>query len=198
MTDYEFPETPEIEKAYRAAYKALSALAPGTVTVEEETLFLEVLSQFPFLLDRADLATTARLGPAVSWQASRQDDDWGLAVSGLDLDLDGDEHDFGGAVLGAEVTEGPDGRWHGSALDRAGLAYKRACGWDFAPGESGVWLLMLAPVAASGGEEGCGSSAAVSAGSWSFTTATRMAPMSPSGISGPRPRGNAAGSRDGC
>jgi ribosomal protein S18 acetylase RimI-like enzyme len=152
MTDYEFPETPEIEKAYRAAYKALSALAPGTVTVEEETSFLEVLSQFPFLLDRADLATTARLGPAVSWQASRQDDAWGLAVSGLDLD--GDEHDFGGAVLGAEVTEGPDGRWHGSALDRAGLAYKRACGWDFAPGESGVWLLMLAPVAASGGEDG--------------------------------------------
>jgi hypothetical protein len=152
MTNYEFPKTPEIENAYRAAYKALSALAPGMVTVEEETSFPEVLSQFPFLLDRADLATTAHLGPSVSWQASRHDDDWDLAVSGIDLD--GDEHDFGGAVLGEEVTEGPDGRWHGSALNRAGLAYRRACGWDFAPGESGVWLLMLAPVAASGGEEG--------------------------------------------
>ncbi|SFW88320.1 GNAT family N-acetyltransferase [Amycolatopsis australiensis] len=152
MADYVFPELPEIEKAYRAAYRALAALAPGTVTIEEETSFPEVLSQFPFLLDRADLATTAHLGPAVSWQASRQDDLWDLAVAGIDLD--GDEHDFDGAVLGAEVTEGPGGRWHGSALDRAGLAYKRACGWDFAPGESGVWLLMLAPVGASGGEEG--------------------------------------------
>jgi ribosomal protein S18 acetylase RimI-like enzyme len=78
----------------------------------------------------------------------------GVSGAARGIDLDGDEHDFGGAVLGAEVTEGPGGRWTGSALNRAGLVYKRACRWDFPPGEAGVWLLMLAPTAARGGEEG--------------------------------------------
>ncbi len=68
------------------------------------------------------------------------------------IDLDDDAHDFGGIELGTDAFEGPTGTWHGSALDRAGLVYKRACGWDFAPGEAGVWLVMLAPLSASGGE----------------------------------------------
>jgi GNAT superfamily N-acetyltransferase len=38
--------------------------------------------------------------------------------------------------------------------DYAGRVYRRACGWDFPPGEGGVWLLMLAPVAGVGGEDG--------------------------------------------
>ena len=42
---------------------------------------------------------------------------------------------------------------HGSALNRVGMADKRACGWDHPPGNTGVWLLMLALEAASGGEE---------------------------------------------
>lgn len=53
MTDYEFPETPEIEKAYRAAYKALSALAPGTVTVEPA--------------DLADEEPWSKFAPATPW-----------------------------------------------------------------------------------------------------------------------------------
>ena len=43
-----------------------------------------------------------------------------------------------------------DGAWHDSSLQQAALSYRRAAGWDFAPGDTGIWLLMLAPVAASG------------------------------------------------
>ncbi|XVV00767.1 GNAT family N-acetyltransferase [Actinosynnema sp. CA-248983] len=78
--------------------------------------------------------------------------DWGLIATGIDLD--GDTHDFGDVQLGTDAFEDLDGRWGGSALDRAGMAYKRACGWDFAPSEAGVWLVMLAPVSGIGGEDG--------------------------------------------
>ncbi|GAA3561321.1 hypothetical protein GCM10022222_51350 [Amycolatopsis ultiminotia] len=151
MTDYEFPRTPEIENAYRAAYKALAALAPHAVTAEEETSFPDVLSQFQFLIDRADLATSGQLGPPVSWQAPRLDGDWDLVMSGIDLD--NGVHDFDDVQLGTDACEGSNGSWRDSALARAGLVYKRACKWDFPPGEAGVWLVMLAPVSASGGED---------------------------------------------
>ncbi|MCE7008108.1 hypothetical protein LWC34_35595 [Kibdelosporangium philippinense] len=88
----------------------------------------------------------------ISWRAPRRDRDWELVLSGADLD--NDAHDFGNVQLDIDAFEGPTGNWHGSALDRAGMVYKRACRWDFPPGESGVWLLMLAPVSASGGEDG--------------------------------------------
>jgi hypothetical protein len=33
--------------------------------------------------------------------------------------------------------------WTESALDRAARAYRRECGWDFAPGEAGMWLSCI-------------------------------------------------------
>ena len=153
MSDYQFPSTPKLEEAFRTAYRALAALVPSNaVTAEGESSFVEVLSQFRFLVDGADLAVAAQLGPRISWQAPAPDGDWDLVMAGTDLDEG--ENDFGDVVLGSDAFEGPTKTWHGSALDRAGLVYKRACRWDFSPGEAGVWLVMLAPVAASGGEDG--------------------------------------------
>lgn len=153
MGDYQFPSTPKLEEAFRAAYRALAALVPpNAVTSEGESSFVEVLSQFRFLVDGADLAVAAQLGPRISWQAPRPDGDWDLVMSGIDLDEG--TCDFGDVVLGRDAFRGPTDAWHGSALDRAGLVYKRACRWDFSPGEAGVWVVMLAPVAASGGEDG--------------------------------------------
>jgi len=51
------------------------------------------------------------------------------------------------------TPEGIDGTWHGSALDYAGRAYKRECGWDFPPGQEGVWLLSLAPIQCVGDDD---------------------------------------------
>ncbi|WP_189155662.1 hypothetical protein [Lentzea pudingi] len=101
-------------------------------------------------VELADLVTVAQLGSRVSPQGLRQDGDWQPIIAGLDLD-DG-PHDFG-ADLNATTYEGPAGRWAGSALDCAALVYKRACRWDFPPGEAGVSLLMLAPTRAVGGDE---------------------------------------------
>lgn len=39
-----------------------------------------------------------------------------------------------------------------SALTKAGYAYKRECGWDFSPGEAGVWVLCVYPTSAMGGD----------------------------------------------
>jgi GNAT superfamily N-acetyltransferase len=153
MGDYQFPRTPKLEEAFRIAYRALTALVPpNSVTSEEESSFVEMLSQFRILVDRADLAVAAQLGPRISWRAPRPAGDWELVVSGVDLDEGA--YGFGDVVLGNDAFEGPAKAWHGSALNRAALVYKRACGWDHPPGEAGVWLMMLAPVAASGGEDG--------------------------------------------
>ncbi|MCE7007323.1 hypothetical protein LWC34_31555 [Kibdelosporangium philippinense] len=153
MTDYAFPNTPDIEEAYRTAYRALEALVPPhTVTAEGEAHVAEVLSQFRMLVDSAEFVVASQLGPAISWRAPRRDRDWDLVLSGVDLD--NDAYDFGDVQLDIAAFEGPTGTWHDSALNNAGLAYKRAAGWDHPPDESGVWLLMLAPVSASGGEDG--------------------------------------------
>uniref|UniRef100_UPI003F497C58 GNAT family N-acetyltransferase n=1 Tax=Amycolatopsis sp. CA-096443 TaxID=3239919 RepID=UPI003F497C58 len=153
MTDYEFPRLPEVEEAYRTAYRALSSLVPAnSVTAETSASLPEVLSEFRHLVDRAEFATVGQIGPPVSWEAPRREGDWDLAVSGVDCD--NGAYELGDARLGANAVEGPKGTWHGSALDCAGMAYKRACGWDFPPGEAGVWLVMLAPEAAVGGENG--------------------------------------------
>ena len=154
MADYEFPEVPALEKAFRDAYRALQGLAmPDTYVSEDDAPRVwELISQFPSMVDRADRAVAAQLGPPVSWQAPREEGSWELVVSGVDLD--NDAFGFGDLELDDSAFEGPEGRWHGSALDRAARAYSREARWDFAPGESGIWLLMLAPVSAVGGDEG--------------------------------------------
>jgi hypothetical protein len=40
-----------------------------------------------------------------------------------------------------------------SALNYAGRVYKRERGWEFPPGEAGVWLLILAPVEGGGSKD---------------------------------------------
>ena len=153
MSDYEFPSTPDLEEAFRVAYRALAGLVPPNAVIpERESSFPEVLSHFRMLVDRAELAADVQLGPRISWQAPAPDGDWDFVIAGIDLDEGA--NDFGDVVLGIDAFEGPAKTWQGSALSRAGLVYKRACGWDFSPGEAGVWLVMLAPVEASGGEEG--------------------------------------------
>jgi hypothetical protein len=113
---------------------------------------LSVLVELLRLFAGASFAVASQLGPPISWQAPLPDGDWELVLSGVDLD--NDRYDFGEVQLGNNAFEGQSGTWRGSALNRADMAYKRAARWDGPPDESGVWLLMLAPVAASGGEHG--------------------------------------------
>jgi hypothetical protein len=65
------------------------------------------------------------------------------------VSLDGGDSSSGNVRIGRDAYEGIDETWHRSALEYAGRIYRRACGWDFPPGEGGVWLLMLAPSTAS-------------------------------------------------
>jgi ribosomal protein S18 acetylase RimI-like enzyme len=149
MSNYRLPETPDIEKAYRAAHRALETIAPsGFSFVPEADLELsEVISQFPYMVEEAEMAVAIRLGPRISWTAEHQGAEWELTMACVDFD-GSREYGFGAAVDDSGYDE-----WPGSALDRAARAYRRAAGWDFAPGEAGIWLLMLAPVEAIGGGE---------------------------------------------
>jgi ribosomal protein S18 acetylase RimI-like enzyme len=154
MSDYEFPAVPDIEAAYRTAYRALAGIIPraDSSTSEAGLSVTELISHFRFMAEEAEMAAAARLGPLISWEAPRPDGDWELVMTGADLD--NGLYDFGVVALEESAFQGHGGGWSGGSLERAARAYKRAARWDFAPGEAGVWLLMLAPTWASGGEPG--------------------------------------------
>ena len=68
MGDYRIPQIPEIEQAYRAAHRALEAIMPESFAFvpEADLECLEVLSQFPLLVDEAALVVAAHLGPYIA------------------------------------------------------------------------------------------------------------------------------------
>ena len=154
MSGYHFPEVPDIEAAYRAAFRALEKLAPQNAAWvhEADSDFSDILSQFSWIVGEADMAVAGTFGPRITWRGEHHVGNWDLIVA--ETDLDGDGEAFGVTCLDDCVFQGTDGTWHGGALDQAARVYRRECGWDFSPGESGVWLLMLAPVSAVGGSSG--------------------------------------------
>lgn len=150
LGDSEFPHVPDIEAAYRAAHAALQPIAgcshpPGEA---ESSHITDLLSHLPAVFHDVEQAVAARVGPRIAWQAPQRDG-WDLLT--ICVDLDYSEHDFGGRLADDEY-----GPWHrdDNALHLASKAYRRECGWDFAPGPAGVWLLRLAPVSWAGGETG--------------------------------------------
>lgn len=152
MTDYKLPDVPDVEAAYRTAFRTLGDLVPARRKsyIDEENLCLtEVISQFRFVVDEAEMTVAAQLGPLIDWLGPHQEGGWGLIAASIDFD--GDNLGFGDFTLSDNAYEGRDGRWFGSPMDCAARAYKREAGWDFAPSDSGIWLLTLAPVSASGG-----------------------------------------------
>lgn len=156
MIDHEFPDVPRIERAFRAAYRTLGKLVStehSTLVPEENLSVTELISHFRFVVDEAEMAVAAQLGPIVSWYAPRRDD-WDPIAVGVDFDEGDYGFGLGDIVLADSVYEGPDGGWTDGALDRASRAYRREAGWDFSPGAAGIWLLMLAPVSSAGGAEG--------------------------------------------
>lgn len=153
MADYEFPQAPAIEAAYRTMHRALLEIVPPERTwgdSEEGVPIGDLISHVRHLLDEAEMTVAGQLGPRISWYAPATSGDWDLVSTGIDLDEYAE--DFGDVEFEDSAFEGPDGKWHGSPLERAAYAYKREAGWDFTPGETGIWLLMLAPTSAGGGD----------------------------------------------
>ena len=130
-------QLPEIERAYQAAHRALGVTVPRDFCLSpiSHVGIAEVISPF--------------LGPAIYWHAS-QAEDWELTMACVDADHQRD-HGFGVVVDASEY----DFEYPGSALNRAARAYRSAAGWDYStPEDGGIWLLMLAPVAAiTGGDD---------------------------------------------
>jgi ribosomal protein S18 acetylase RimI-like enzyme len=147
---FRYPEVPEVERAYRAAFRALEPLISDrrSYVPEEGAHIDEVFSQFPWLVREAGMTVASHLGPRISWESDYVDT-FGLVMAGADLDAA--EHDFGPSL--PCVSEASPGDWQESPLDQASRAYRRETRWDFAPGEAGVWLLMLAPTSGSGGDK---------------------------------------------
>jgi ribosomal protein S18 acetylase RimI-like enzyme len=135
MSDYVVPKAPDIEAAYRAAYRALEPIVSGAVTPETQLGATGVISEFPHLVEQAGLAVAAQLGPVICWRDAKQDD---LALVLARADLDHGRH-FGPTLSSFALSvDGP--------LVRAARVYRRQCEWPQTPGLDGIWLLMLAPV----------------------------------------------------
>lgn len=151
MNDYPEPVMPAgLEEAFRAVYRALADIPQTYLTQkpepEADLYATEVIARIPSLAEEAEMTGVAHLGPRISWQSeSHELGAWEPIVAGIDLD--GGHRDFGAQL-------GKYGDWYDSPLERAARAYRRECRWDFAPGEDGMWLLMLAPTSAvSGGTD---------------------------------------------
>ena len=68
----------------------------------------------------------------------------------LDLNLDDfDEEEYARESLHLPVKF----FWEEEGLSKAALAYSRECGWDFAPGEAGRWIVYCLLTSGSGGGE---------------------------------------------
>lgn len=147
-----YPATPELEAAYRTAYRALQALIPGNVAIRREADLVdtyELVTEFEDIVRLAGYTADAELGPPIGWDGPAVTDDEGWAPRLLVTDRDnGDGHE-GGLTL----REGRE--WFYGPLAGAARAYCHEAGWDCPPGDAGLWLLMVAPVSALGGEERC-------------------------------------------
>jgi GNAT superfamily N-acetyltransferase len=146
----------KLNEPIRAAYRALRALDPTHAAFgPADDHLLSIANQLGPAFEYARYGIDAEFGPFVSWRGV-SGPQWAIQV----LVVATDERAAGAieAVnkwgrLGEPVDPedlttyvlDDEQEWGDSSLDRAGRAYRRDCGWDFSPGQSGVYLLAVAP-----------------------------------------------------
>ena len=108
----------------------------------EHELHFDFLSDFGEIVDRLRNEYDAVLGPRIHLVGPRDVD----LAKGVVLAFDFDEG------LDEDVLRLSEGfEWSDSAFSRAALFYKRECGWDFPPGEVGIWLAYCILTSSVGG-----------------------------------------------
>src|SRR5712675_2964002 len=86
MSSSELPGTAEVERAYRAAHRALEEiLPPGSYVPEKDLGTSGVISQLWSVVRMAEAAALAQFGPQVSWEGP-DGREFGLAIGCVDLD----------------------------------------------------------------------------------------------------------------
>ena len=140
MTDDDPLLHSSFDAGFRAAHRALLALAPpNTVAAADDAYLPVIVEDLDVLLRLARDNAAAHLGPTIWWTNQHSPDDAWAPVT-LQIDLGGRSNgDPAGAVHMDE--------WEDSALALAARAYRLECGWDFTPDEAGIWLLSVAPYA---------------------------------------------------
>lgn len=150
MTNYEFPKVPEIEEAYRTAYRALKGIVEPDGGEEHYERWpsghfdTEVFPLFSSLVREAEMLAVANVGSLVGWKAGNRDGDWSLLQTCVDFDGGDDPDD--GIQVDCDYDD-----YMESGFGQAARAYKREAGWDFTPGDRGIWLMCLAPISGCGG-----------------------------------------------
>jgi ribosomal protein S18 acetylase RimI-like enzyme len=145
----------EVRAAYRTLLPVVRQLYPpsryaGFCYTEADEEFLPyVLGDLKDAVRYVAEGVEAELGVPMSWPGPDPGDGWAYTLRVLVVDTDDNWFDDPEDVWAYYDSDGfPD-----SPLDRAGVRYKRECGWDFSPGEGGVWVVAVAPHGWSGGEE---------------------------------------------
>ena len=136
---------PEFERAYRVAFRALRLDVrrrdPDGGARGQPGRSLVARLRLRHVFDGAMMAFAVERGPFCLWRGDH--DDWSPVT--LVVDCDTDEHTNANEA-GELLWDGDD--FPGSGLGRAASAYRRECGWDFPPGDAGVWLVAACPYSA--------------------------------------------------
>lgn len=112
----------------------------------EHELHFDFLDDFNTIVDRLRDEYDAVLGPRISLEGPQNIP----FAPGVVVACDLDGGDDGEGLRLADTFE-----WEDSALRRASLMYRRECGWDFAPGEAGIWLAYCVLTSSLGGRDWC-------------------------------------------
>ncbi|MFC9973476.1 GNAT family N-acetyltransferase [Spirillospora sp. NPDC127200] len=148
--DNEYPTAPEVERAFREAQRALEPLAGRGFLRESKASLSEIALQLPLMVDQAYETLSSQLGPLIWWEAPSEEG-WEPIIAVHNFDDSAQNIDE--IELAETAYRGPDDSWSNSSLGQAARAYRRDAGWDFPPGDTGIWLLMLAPESKTGEDE---------------------------------------------
>jgi ribosomal protein S18 acetylase RimI-like enzyme len=118
----------------------------GLDKIKQHGLHFELLHDVQQLAETLSEDYAAQFGPRLYVEGPQRCsmEDPHILVFGFDDDLD----------LYCRFHLPSDFEWYNIGLARAATAYRRCCGWDFAPGEAGIWLCYYLITDGMGGGEG--------------------------------------------
>lgn len=129
-----------LDEACRDAYGALLDVGENAHPIPVRDIETHELPRLlEEAMERVRGAFDRELGPVLCWNAPCPEET-AFAPFTARVDFDGSEPATDGNLKWSDSAFEPD-----RGFNAAATAYRRACGWDYAPGGTGIWLVRVAP-----------------------------------------------------